>query len=93
MHAAGDRAPQQAPRRIGRLAQQRQFLAELIEQTGKTLYRCAISRTDVCLAAARLHNQIDRAVLQMKPPAIGQTRHLRNPGHARRPGADCSEGV
>jgi len=47
MHAAGDRAPQQAPHRIGRLAQQRQFLAEFIEQTGKTLYRCAISRTDV----------------------------------------------
>ena len=93
MHAAGDHAPQRAPRRIGSLAQQRQLLAKLIEQAGKTLYRGVIGRTHICLAAARLHNQVDRAVLQMKPPAVGQKRNLRNPRHAGRPGANCSEGV
>ncbi len=93
MHAARDRASQGAPRRIGGLAQQRQLLAELIEQTGKTPYRGVIGRAHICLAAARLHDQIDRAVLQMKSPAVGQKRDLRSPRHARRPGADCSEGA
>ena len=36
MHAARDRALQQAPRRIGGLAQQRQLVAEFVEQAGET---------------------------------------------------------
>ena len=87
MHAARDRALQQAARRIGRLAQHRQLVAEFIEQAGETPRRGVIGRAHIRLAAARLDDQVDRAVLQMQPLAVGQQPDLRGSAHARGPGA------
>ena len=96
MHAAGDGALQRASRRIGRLPQQRQFAAEFVEQAGEASRCRVVGRAHIGLAAARLHDQVDRTVLQMKPPAVGQQPDLRKPRHDRRPGrmaAKASERV
>ncbi len=93
MHAAHDRALQQASPGIGRLAQQRQLLAELIEQACKTPRRGVIGRTHVYLAAAGLHDQVDWTVLQMKPPAVSQKPDLRSSRHARCPRGDGCDGI
>jgi hypothetical protein len=69
MHAARDSSLQPILPGISRLAQQLELTAEFIEQARKTARRGLIRRLRVFLAAC-LYNQIDRAVLQMKPPAV-----------------------
>jgi hypothetical protein len=91
MHPAGDNALQQASVRIGGCAQQRQFAAEFVEQTGKPPRRGVVGRTLVGIAPARFHDQVDRAILQVKPPAVRQKCDLRSAGHGRDPGADGRE--
>jgi hypothetical protein len=66
---------------IGCLPQQRQFAAEFVEQAGEAPGRGVVGRAYV--AAPRLDDQVDRTVLQMKPPAVGQQPDLRNPHHER----------
>jgi hypothetical protein len=73
VHAPRDLALQQAPRRVGGLPQQRQLAAKLVKQTsGEAARRGVISGTYVCRAATRFDDQINRTVLQVKPPAISQ---------------------
>src|SRR5258708_5543694 len=92
-HAARDGALQQALSWISSLAQQWQLSAEFIKQAGETPHCCLIRRVHLSLAAASLHDQVDRTILQMKPPAVRQKPDLRRSRHARLPGADCSESV
>ncbi len=89
MHAARDLALQQALRRIGGLTQQRQLVAEFVEQTGEAASRGVIGRAHARLAATRLHDQVDRTILQMQPPAVRQPSDLRQSLHARDPDAGC----
>jgi hypothetical protein len=70
MHAARDSSLQPILPGISRPAQQLELTAEFIEQARKTARRRLIRRLHVFLAAACFYNQIDRAVLQMKPPAV-----------------------
>ena len=93
MHAARHVALQQAARRIGGLAQQRQLAAKFIEQAGKAPRRGVIGGRTSASLPLRLHDQVDRTVLQMKPPAIGQKADLRGSRHARDPGAAGGEGI
>jgi hypothetical protein len=93
MHAARDRALQRASLRIGRLAQVRQLITEFIEQAAKAPHGGIVGGAHVSRTASRLHDQVDRTILQMKPPAIGQEPDLRGPRHARGPGADCCKGI
>ncbi len=86
MHAPRDNALQRTAHRIGRLAQLGQLLAEFIEQAGEAPGRGVIGRANIRLGPLRLHDQIDRAVLQMQPLAVGEKRDLREAFHARRPG-------
>ena len=92
MHAARNGALQQTPRWIGRLAQHRQLAAEFVEQASKTPRRGVIGPPQIYLAAVSFHDQVDRAVLQMKPPAVCQKPDLRNSLHACCPGGD-REGI
>jgi hypothetical protein len=80
-----DNALQYASRRIGRSAQGRQFAAEFVEQAGKTPPRRVIGRAHLGLYAAGLHDQVDRTVLQVKPPAVRQKPDLRRSHHSRFP--------
>ena len=93
MHAARHLASQRAVRRVGGLAQQRQFFAKLIEQARKPPRSGAISLPDVRFTAARLYDQVNRTVLQMKPPAIGQKADLRSACHVRDPDATEGENI
>ena len=86
MHAARDDTLECASPRIGRPSQFAELFAELIEQPGEPPRRGLIGRAHICLRPLRLHDQINRAVLQMQPPAVSQKRDLRTPFHARRPG-------
>ena len=88
IHAARDRTLQFAARRATGLAQQRQLVAQFVEQTGKTPRRGVISDTLICLAAVSLHDQVDRTVLQMKPSAVREPSDLRNSRHVSCPGGD-----
>ncbi len=85
MHAACDDTPQQAPRRVGWLAQCRQFFAELIQQTGEAPGGGLIGGADIDLIALCFDDQVDRTVLQMQSLAVGEPRDLRKPRHAGRP--------
>ena len=87
VHAARHLALQQAPRRVGGLAQQRQLGAEFVEQSGETPRRRGVGGADVCIAPARLDDQVDRTILQVKTPAVGKKLDLRRPRHRRGPGA------
>src|SRR5579872_343724 len=88
MHAACDDAFHRAFEGISRRSQQRQFVAEFVEQTGEAPNRRVISRACVYLVAIGFHDQIDRAVLQMQPLVISEPGDLRLPIHGRDPGAD-----
>ncbi len=87
VHAARDRALQQAARWMSRLAQHLQLVAEFIKQACETPCRGVIGRAHIRLAAARLDDQVDRAVLQMQPLAVSQQLDLRGSAHVRGPGA------
>jgi hypothetical protein len=87
MHAARDDAFEHTARRIGRTAQFRQFLAEFVEHAGETLRGGFVRRANVCFSPPRFHDQIDRTVLQVQPAAVREPSDLRNPLHARCPGA------
>jgi hypothetical protein len=87
LQAAGDHALQPASRRIGRLAQFGQLLAEFVEQAGETFRRGVMGGANLRPTAVRFHDQVDRTILQMQPPAVGEIGDLRQPAHARRPGA------
>ena len=60
--------------------------AEFVEQAGEAPRRGLIGRAHIRVAALRLHDQIDRTILQMQPLAVSKQRDLREPCHARRPG-------
>ncbi len=88
MHAARDDAFQHTACRHGRLAQFDQFRTEFVEQAGEAPRRGIIGRANFRRSSLRAHDQVDRTVLQMQPPAIGKQRDLRSPRHARRPGSN-----
>ena len=73
-------------------AQLLQFRAELIEQPGEAPRRGFVGRAHLSFASPRLHDQIDRTILQMQPPAIRQQCNLREPCHARGPGIGFCQG-
>ena len=75
------------------MAQQRQLGAKLVEQAGKAQLRGAVGAPDVRLTAACLDDQIDRTVLQMQPPLIGQKADLRGARHVRTPGPADGENI
>src|SRR5262249_2254854 len=86
MHAASNDALQRSPRGISGLAQFRKLSAELIEQADEAPRRSLVCRAHIRIASVRLNDQVDRAVLQMQPLAVGEKRDLRTPRHGRRPG-------
>ena len=86
MHAARNRSLQRATQGMSGLAQLSQFGAQLVEQAAQAARRRRIGGANVGLPTIRLDDQIDRAILQMQPPAVGKQRDLRQPRHARRPG-------
>jgi hypothetical protein len=81
VHAARDDTLQAASRRIGGRPQQRQFFAEFVKQARKTSDRGSIGRAQIFAAAARLHDQVDRTILQMQPLAVLEPSDLRLPRH------------
>jgi hypothetical protein len=66
-----------------------QFAGSLVEQAGEAAYGGIIGCADIRLVAAGFHDQIDRTVLQMQPPAVRQHCDLWPSRHARDPGAGC----
>jgi hypothetical protein len=96
VHPVRDISLQETPIRSGRFPQFRKLLAEFVEQSGEAASCSFISCKDHLRSAMRLHDQIDRAVLHVKPPAIRQPSDLREPcqarSHGRDLGSDCCRG-
>ncbi len=86
MHPPRDDAAQLATRCIGGAAQMPQLRAELIKQAGEASRGRGIGRAHIRLASVRFHDEVNGAVLQMQPLAVGEKSCLRKPVHARRPG-------
>ena len=90
MHAARDRAGGLSPR-IHRGAQQRKLRDELLEDGGEAFSSACISVQSPW--AAGLDDEVDRPVIEMKPPSIGQIARLRSvhrPGPRTLPAGGCS---
>ncbi len=76
LHAPGDRAGERPFRPIWR-TQLAEFRAELIQHAAEPLGRRFIGRPHRVLRAHRIDDEIDRPVLQVQAPAIGEHADLR----------------
>jgi hypothetical protein len=55
----------------------RQFAAEFVEHCRESPHRSVVGRFNLTERTERLENDVNRPILKMEPPVVGQELHLR----------------